>query len=717
VPIMPSPRTIFLPLAALLILIAVAAPAQEPPAAILWMPWSDAAFERSAKEDKPILLNIVAAWSRDATYSEEEVFSDPNVIDLVSKRWIPVRVDRDRRPDIEVRYQIAVNTVNPKEQGLPLTAFLLQSGEVVYGRSNFHAEDRPKKLGLRTMLKHTADSYEKDRERLSSARGLVVLAFNREKTPYRSGEIGAEVIAEVAEAVDNQFDAENGGFNGTPRNTPSLILELCATLMHRGNMPRAREILDTTLRGMEQGAIYDRIGGGFHSRTRDRGWRQPHFEKLLIVNASIISPYLLGWQITGSPDYRAAADSTVDYMLKVLREPGGAFYVAQWATAPGEIARGVYYSWGYEEFQKLVPTPAAAVAASLYHVVAEGDLRLGDPPRNLIFLKTSRADTASRLGVSEQAVRDTESTIESALGAARAAREAPPVQKDVYVDSSAAAVTALFGAAQVLDRADARVAAREALDRLLAAAPAGGPLLHRVLPAPVPGEDPPLAQDHFMLARAALAGYEDTGERRYLSAARDLCERARQLFWDQNEGGWWDVAADPNAKGYLYVRRRLFNDRGYPSLNALAASVLDRLALHSGERQYRDQAEASLRVLLKYSQHLVQNDSALALAVEAHLRTPTRYIVVAEVGDKNGAALQRAAWHLFDPGKLVMLLRPDADADMLARLKLKKRGDAFAVVCRGETCGEPIEDPAALSKAAQSTPVSPTVATPAASGK
>ena len=200
-----------------------------------------------------------------------------------------------------------------------------------------------------------------------------------------------------------------------------------------------------------------------------------------------------------------------------------------------------------------------------------------------------------------------------------------------------------------------------------------------------------------MLARAALAGYEDTGERKYLKAAEALTERARALFWDQEEGGLFDVANDPNAKGYLIVRRRLFNDRGFPSLNALAASVLDRIAQHTGERQYRDQATSCLQVLLKHSQKLGPNDSALATAIEAHLRPPSRYLIVGATGDARAADLQRAAWHLFDPGKTVLWLRPGADDDILDRLKLRKKGDAYAVACRGDECGKPVGDPAALA--------------------
>jgi uncharacterized protein YyaL (SSP411 family) len=213
----------------------------------------------------------------------------------------------------------------------------------------------------------------------------------------------------------------------------------------------------------------------------------------------------------------------------------------------------------------------------------------------------------------------------------------------------------------------------------------------------VPGEDPPLAQDHFMLARAALAGYEDSGDRTYLRAAHDLVERAHALFWDATEGGFYDVVEDPNAPGYLVVRRRLFNDRGYPSLNALAASVLDRLALHTGEQRFREQATICLQVLLKHSQRLALNDAALALAIEAHVRPPTRYVVVADGDDARAAALRSAAWKVFDPGKVVVRLRPGADDDILARLKLKKRSDPYAVVCRGDVCGKPIEDPAGLA--------------------
>ncbi len=205
-----------------------------------------------------------------------------------------------------------------------------------------------------------------------------------------------------------------------------------------------------------------------------------------------------------------------------------------------------------------------------------------------------------------------------------------------------------------------------------------------------------------MLASAALAAYEETGDAKYLSAARDLAERIVKLFGDGTDGGIFDVVGDPNAPGYLSIRRRLSKDIAYPSLNSEAARMFDCLALYTGDDSYRQRAEGCLKKLISIMKELDFQDSGLALAVESHLRPPTRYIVVGDPSDPKTGALYEAARHVFDPGSLVRRLVPGRDDDEIRTLGLGKAKGSYVAICSGDTCSEPVREAAGLNEASPS---------------
>lgn len=670
------------------------APAEIP--RIRWMPWSDEAFRRAAEEKKGILLNVQAAWARTSRYAEEVIFSDPEVARYANEGWIPIRVDRDRRPDIDLRYQIAVRTVSQGESGWPLTAMLFENGEILYGRTLISPEDKLNRPGLRSLLARGAEMYESRADLGVGTRKMVDHTFDMENTIIRRPEIAPALIQEVAADLVKSLGPEFGGYGQSVRIPSPFALELAATLYHRSGETAYEEALVRTLRGMERGAIFDRLAGGFHRMTSDAAWRFPEFEKLLSYNSTILGNYLLGYQMTGDERFRRTAEATLDYILGTLEAPGGAFYVAQWAAASGQEPPGAYYAWPAPEFWSAIPEKHAPIARVLFNVTEQGEMILGPPPRSLLYLPVSRETAASQLKIGLEELGGEEEEMLAALRARRASRAAPPVEKEVYVDSSSLAVVALLESARALGRDDARDAALKALDRMLGTVPADGPLRHRLDPPPDPALDPPLALDHVSLARAALEGYEFTGRQRYLEAAGDLMERAVKLFWDDEIGGFYDIAADPNGYGYQSVRRRLPHDTAWPSLNAEAARVLDRLALHTDKAPYRERAARCIKGLVSIMRDAEVRHSGLALAIEGHLNPPVRYVVVAPVGDPRGDELLRAAHRLFHPGKVVMRLEPGRDDAAIRRLGSGKTSGTFAVRCVGRACSKPIGDPGGL---------------------
>ncbi|HET9480584.1 MAG TPA: hypothetical protein VFP98_02420, partial [Candidatus Polarisedimenticolia bacterium] len=534
---------------------------------------------------------------------------------------------------------------------------------------------------------------------LMGTREVVIRAFERERAPARPAQLGPDIVAEAGRALLSGLNREFGGFGAAPRLPTPHALQLAALLYRRGGGNVFLDAMVRTLDGMERGAIHDRIGGGFHRSTSDPAWRIPQFEKLAHFNASLVEAYLTGFQATGRDEYLQVAGGTVDYLLTTLRDPAGCFYFAQAPAASFDEPRGAYYTWSEPDFRAAIPAGLEKVAATLFNIKPEGEILLGPPARSTLYRTMPVDEAAQRLGMDAKAARQAEAAIVAALKRARESRAAPPIDRTIYVDSCAAAARAMLEASVLLDRPEARNAGLQAVDRMLAAAE-GGPLRHRLQPPPDPDVDPVLAMDHIMLARASVAAFEQTGQERYLTAARELVDKAVTLFWDGESGGFFDVVADPNARGYLSIRRRLPNDTAFPSLNSTASRLLNRIWQHTGESSYRARAEQALANQVSTTRKLDQHDAGLGLAVELHRHPPTRYVIVGREEDDKVAALEAAALKIFDPDRVVVVLRPGKDDDRIRALRVDRPRGAWAAVCSGESCKGPVRDPEALAAAA-----------------
>ncbi len=664
-----------------------------PPAAIRWRTWSEEAFAEAARDRKPIFLFISADWTRASQFIDETIFVDPEVIRLANERWIPIRVERDRRPDIDLRYRLAASAILEQPVGWPLLAMLSEAGEILYGRSYIPLEDRRSGPGLRSYLSVGAERYLRNRGSAESYRPFVSRAFGTEERLQRPPEIRSGMLDEIAAGMLKALDRINGGFGEAPRIVHPFALDLAFTMYHRREDPAMLEAVILTLDAMERGAIHDRVGGGFHRTTTDPAWRRPVFEKLVNYNATILRAYATAWRLTGDEVHRRTAERTLDWILGTIVPGGTAFRVAQSASAGGQDVKGIYYAWTLADFDAAVRTELRSLAHALFEVTETGDLSLGDPPRNLLFLPAVRSEVARRIGIEPGALREGEETLIGDLAAARARRTGPPMDPAAYVDSTALVAHALIEAGALLGREDARRAGLAALDGILAAMPAEGGMMHRLVPAPDPTVDAILAQDHLMAALALAAAFEETGDRKYLDGAVDLVGRARTLFRDPSAGGYFDAPSGHEGPGYMSFRRRLHDDTGYPALNALGALVHERLALLTGDASHRSDAEACLKAIISTTGAADHRQAGLGLALDAHLRPPTRYVVVGPEASPAVDGLTRAARAVFDPGKRVVRLRPGMDDEAIAALGSDGTEAPYVVACAGSRCSAAAREP------------------------
>jgi len=663
------------------------APRADPPAAppVEWLPWSDEVFARARKEQRGVLLTVVSNGCRTCLAADEQVYSDPGVRQIIARKWIPVRVDRDERPDIDSRYQLVASAYTRGKTGLPVTAFLFPTGEAMWADTVIPLEDYEDHPGLRTLLLSNDVLWKSRFNEAKTNAQFIQLYFESEKAPVREPAVSPDLLSAIMDATITRADHAHGGFGAIPRITNPLNAELVLLAAHRRRDDGLRDLALAALRGAINGAGYDRIGGGFHLTARDEKWSVALWDKPLIVNAAYLHALVEAVRATGAGDLVVTASRTVDYILGTLQAPEGGFRSGQAPSAdPKDDA--AYYTWRVEEVKAAVTAEELQWGRTLFGFRDEGEILLGLPARFTLKNAIPLAEAAAAAGKTPADLEAIASRIVAALAAARGTHTPPPVLEARYLDSTSLAASALLQAAEAIDRNDAAVAALKAIDRILASNPAlerGVP--HR-LGAPIGGSpgvgSPILGADHAYFGGALLDAFEFTAEPRYLEAAKKTAAALRTLFVDGESGGLMDVVERADAPGYLRLRRKSMLDALAPSPQGAAAGFFMRLAALAADPSLRDTASGALAWT---GGHLLTIDpkcSSLGLAIDA-LLTPTARITIGG-SDERARELLRASFRLYEPGRII-----------------ERRSDAAATlrVCVEDRCRDAITDAAGIQAA------------------
>jgi len=628
------------------------------PSSIEWLPWGPQSFQRAQREHKLVLLCIAPTWCHGCHRMDATTYADPRVIDLVSRKFVAIRADRDRRPDLDARYQQIVKVLGGTG-GWPLTVFLTSDGAPLFGGTFFPAETTDTQMGLLDLLPLVVRSYReqgnKQVERLARVRDEALRYQQRaELVPTQLSE---QMVEDFFEQLRRRRYTPYGGIGGGPgpKFPQPYAIELAMWMYDRKGDQRILRIVEDALRSMAAGGIHDHVGGGFHRYTGDRQWAVPRFEKLLSVNAALLRVYLEAYQVTGEALYRDAAVGIIRFVDDALsdRERGG-FYGSR-------DAAGVYYTWTVEELQAALAPDEAALLVELCGVKKEASDIPGAPGRNVLRIARPLPEAAADLELDVQTARARLASAWRKLRAARRKRPAPRVDTTLYTDSNALMISAYLEAAVVLDRPDCRVFALKTLDRLRRDLrnPQGG--MYHYLSANGP-QVHGLLRDQVMTALAMLDAYEQTGTAAYVEGAGRLADFMLRRLWDRTYGGFLDREPDDGWIGNLLGPRREIEDAELPAGNAAAAILLDRLAVVTGDRKYSARAGQVLECLAGGMSKLSYAGSALAVAVLGHVDPPVVTVIVGDKDAPRAVELRRAALSAYRTGKRMLLLEPSEAA-------------------------------------------------------
>ncbi len=666
-----------------------------------WHEWGDAAFVRAKSEDKPILLDIGAVWCHWCHVIDRESYENVEIAKIINEHFVPVKVDRDERPDVDSRYQSAISSISG-QGGWPLTGFLLPDGKPFFGGTYFPPEDQMGRPGFRRVLLAVADSYRNRRDELARAANSLSEAVARaEAFTGARAEFDLGVIDAQIQSITQLFDIKNGGFGRSPKFPHASAIDL---LLERYQQTKEKHLLamaETTLEKMARGGVYDQLAGGFHRYSVDERWLVPHFEKMSYDNSALLKNYLHASQISDNWRLRETAESIVAWVNDTLSDrPDGGFYASQDADYSLDDD-GDYFTWTLEEVRaELSPEEARAIEL-LYDVEAHGEMH-HNPAKNVLWEARKLEEIASTLKIDWDEASKLALTAKQKMLEARRKRPTPFVDKTMYVAWNAMFVSAYFEANRILSDSSylgCKEFALKTLDRMLREAwtesrgfahRIGGPALEGSL------------DDQVFSVLALLDAYEATLDPRYFSAAQRTMDLAIARYGDSENGGFFDRPCDAAPMGGLEVRRKPFQDSPTPGANSVAAIALIRMHAFTGDDRYRSFAKKTLEAFAGVAPQYGLFAATYGLAATLFTRHPIQVVITGPADDPAAQALENAAHRVFRFGKSVLRVTPATQLAALAgalkeTLPHLPADKALAVVCSGQTCLPPTSDPAQLT--------------------
>ncbi len=680
---------------------------------IHWHEWGTEAFVTAKRENKPILLDIGAVWCHWCHVMDRESYENPEIAAIINQHFVAIKVDRDERPDVDSRYQTAVQAISG-QGGWPLTAFLTPEGKPYYAGTYFPPQDHHGRPSFRRVLLTLAQAFqERHGEVLESAESVMDAISRAEGFTGQSGSLKPELIESMVESAVKLFDPEHGGFGSSPKFPhPSGMDLLMQRAAETGN-EQLLNIVSTTLTTMAQGGVYDQLAGGFHRYSVDEHWIVPHFEKMSYDNSELLKNYVHGYQLTGNGFFAFVARDMIRWMDEWLadQEHGG-FYASQDADISLEDD-GDYFTWTLDEAEAALSSDELQAAMLHYDIGEVGEMH-HNPAKNVLYVRASAEEIAERL---KKPVDDVQELLDSAkkkMYAARLERQTPFVDKTVYVSWNALCISAYLQAARVLKLESARRFALRSLDRILAQAwDAKSGLQHVIAYSdPLAGKRhvAGVLDDYAFTIIACLDAYEASTDLSYFHFAQKIADAMAARFHDPREGGFFDMASGPEVGdglvlGALAARRKPLQDSPTPAGDPAAAIALLRLHAYTNDARYRALAESTLKAFAGIASHYGLFAATYAIALDTYLHPHTQ--VVISGADTKADALESAA--LLAPGlnksvlrfqeEIVAQMLPPALAETIPNLPAIKAGKTVAVVCSGFSCQPPIESAEELEKA------------------
>ena len=680
---------------------------------VAWEPWGPEALSRAIREDKPIFLSVGYSSCHWCHVMAHESFEDAGIAALLNAHLVPVKVDREERPDIDAVYMKAVQLLTGRA-GWPMSVFLTPALEPFFAGTYWPADPHRGMPGFRQVLGAVIDAWHNRRgEALRQATEITRAIREAAAAPGDGpGDPSVAWLDAAAAALRASHDAVHGGFGSAPKFPHPIALRLLLRTATReastdgaAGASDARIVVHTLTR-MAAGGIHDHLGGGFARYSVDARWLVPHFEKMLSDNALLAVASLEAFLATGESSLAALTRSTLDFILRDMTDPEGGFWSAQDADSDGEEGR--YSVWTPEDVEAVLGAEEGRFFCDVYDITPAGNFE----GRSIPNLPESIAVRARRLGIDPEAAERRLDNARTRLLAARSTRAAPAIDDKVVVAANGLAIDAFARAGAALaEPRYVNAAARAATFLVDHCRDESGRLAHQWRQGTATGLA--FADDLACLAEGMASLYEATFDESWIAWACECAERllgddpADPLpfvpragrtwpgggggFVDRVGGGFFRTSADHEA---LLVREPDLLDSALPSATGMAATILLRLAAFTGRTRYRRAADGALAALGGVITRAPAAAAQALLALDVALGPGEEGVIVGT--PDSAAAILAALRGRFRPHGLTALRPPDdgeraaAPLDGLFTGRFGREGTATLFLCHGGTCAAPL---------------------------
>ena len=646
-----------------------------------WLPWGEEAFERAKRDNKPIFLSIGYSTCHWCHVMARESFNDPVVAKLINETFVPVKVDREERPDIDNIYMNACQLLTGTG-GWPLTIFLTPDGRPFFAGTYFPKETSQGMAGMKEIILKTGELWEKKPEDINNAATEITMAIKRMNTPTQPREIQEEIIDAGFEALEKAFDNENGGFGSSQKfPLPNHLYFLLRYGILKNK--KALGMVELTLDKMRFGGIYDHIGYGFHRYTIDPKWRIPHFEKMLYDQALMAIVYLEAYQAIGKELYKKTAEEIFEYVIREMRSPEGGFYSAEDAESEGE--EGKFYLWTMEELREI-----SDLLCEFFNAKKEGNLldETGKPSRkNVLYIKTMPEKFAEEKGIKPTEFLKELEDWRRKLFNYRSKRTPPNKDDKILTDWNGLMIAAFARGYKVLGNKKYLGAAKDALKFVMEKLYKNGKLMHRYRD----GESAIWGNldDYAFLVWGILELYDATLDEEYIKLALELSDELNTHFKDDENGGFFFTA---DYSDDLLIRKKEGSDSATPSGNSVHALNLLRIGSILEDETLIKIAEDIIKSFAAKIKRLPIAHTLLLVGAHWHQTGGSSLVIAAKTRSCTPNKLNST----FIPYLTVTLKLEGSDWSFAPNtLKTKKiiNGKCTYYLCKDKTCHPPIQDP------------------------
>ena len=652
-----------------------------------WYPWGSEAFEKAKDEDKMLFVSIGYATCHWCHVMERESFEDPDLADYLNSHFVPVKVDREERPDVDKIHMDALHAIG-QQGGWPLNMFVTPEGKPVTGGTYFPPRPMHGRRSFGELLRTLVSVWENERDKIYSTADQITSHLQQKAVPAdkEHPELTWEAEEQTAAHFSQTFDSQHGGFSHQPQNKfpPSMGLMLMLRHHHRTGNSHSLEMVEKTLQKMFAGGIYDQLGGGLSRYSTDYEWLVPHFEKMLYDNALFVWALTETFQITKNPLYETAVRDVLAYIKQIMTSAEGAFYSAEDADSEG--VEGKFYIWSKAEVLQILGADSGELACAYCDITEQGNFEGNSIPNR----PRSDHEVAEQFRITAEEMHQQLRTARQKLMAVRSRRIRPLLDNKVLTSWNGLMISAFSRAARVFDDQDFEKTAVDAASFIFNnLKEQSGRLLRRWCD----GEARYLAYlcDYAQMTVACLDLYEITYDPEWFRKALELSNEINRLFRNEN-GPFYDTGTDGevlltrNAEGYDGVE---------PSGNSSLANAFLRMYSYGLGHEYIKDAQ---RIFGCFNHMLNQagvSFCSMLSGLHFSLSSPKEVVIVGRRGEEETEDLLAEVRREFHPNTVTAFVEEGEDNLTEKTIPLTSgremvNGRATVYVCQNQSCQLPV---------------------------